>query len=171
MRRTAMLFAATAMALLLASAGIALAATIVCDGGVCRGTGAADTLRGSVREDTMYGYGGHDRMTGNLRADIMYGGTGVDTINGGYGRDRIFGQSGNDVIRGGPAIDTIEGGPGRDTIDAENGNDVVRAVDGDLDSISCGLGKDTAIVDSVDLSRQSFEDFVRLTSCENVTVR
>lgn len=102
----------------------------------------------------------------------MYGGTGSDTLGGGYGNDRIYGQDGNDTIRGGSAPDTIDGGPGRDIIDAENGNDVIRAADGDFDSISCGPGQsDTAFVDDADLSRQSFEDFVRLTSCENVTAR
>lgn len=128
-------------------------------------------MRGSDLEDTIYGFG-NDQMTGNLRADVVDGGTGSDTMNGGYGRDRLLGQSGNDTIRGGHATDSIDGGPGRDTIDGENGNDLVRAADGDLDSISCGPGRgDRAIVDDVDLSRQSFEDFVRLSSCENVAVR
>lgn len=45
MRRMVVPLVATA--LLLASSSVALAATIFCDGGVCRGTDSADTLEGS----------------------------------------------------------------------------------------------------------------------------
>ena len=75
-------------------------------------------------------------------------------------------------MRGGHAQDRIFGGQGRDTVDAEQGNDYVNVADGTPDSVSCGTGSDdTAVVDATDLGRESFEDFVRLSSCENTTVR
>jgi hypothetical protein len=44
------------------------------------------------------------------------------------------------------------------------------ANDGQLDSISCGLGNDTVFVDQDDLDAENtnFEDFVRLMSCETI---
>jgi Ca2+-binding RTX toxin-like protein len=56
------------------------------------------------------------------------GGAGNDTIRGGRGRDRInIGRDGHPLGGG--------------------GNDVIRARDGGLDEISCGGGRDRAIVD------------------------
>ena len=169
MRKIAMLLATAGTTLVLLS-GVALAATVVCDGGVCKGTGGNDTLRGSNVSDTIYGGGGLDKIDGNLGADAIKGSAGADTIRGDYGRDKIYGEAGGDTIDGGVAIDRIVGGPGRDEVDAGNNNDYVNVADGELDSVSCGLGGDTAIVDDADLSRQSFEDFVRLSSCEEVRV-
>lgn len=102
---------------------------------------------------------------------MMRGRAGADTLYGRYGKDRMYGGSGNDRLFGESLADRIFGGPGRDTVDADQGNDYVDVADGDLDSVSCGVGTDTAVIDGVDLSRQSFEDFVRLSSCENTMVR
>ena len=55
--------------------------------------------------------------------------------------------------------------------DAEGGgNDTVIADDGQLDSISCGLGTDVVFVDQEDLDAENtnFQDFIRLTSCETI---
>ena len=43
------------------------------------------------------------------------------------------------------------GGPGKDTVSGGVGSDTVAAVDGARDVIDCGAGKDTAIVDAVDV--------------------
>jgi hypothetical protein len=84
----------------------------------------------------------------------------------------VYGNTDNDNINGGFDADRIFGGPGRDIVDAEQGNDYVNVADGRFDSVSRGVGKyDTAIVDDADLAEQSFEDFVRLSSCENVSIR
>ena len=53
MRRSALLLAAMAVALLLVS-GVALARTVNCDGGRCRGTDNADTMYGSNGRDQIY---------------------------------------------------------------------------------------------------------------------
>lgn len=146
MKRLLKLVAVTAIVLALA-ASVAFAATVL-------GTPGRDTLRGSNGADFMKGRGG---------ADIIYGR---------YGNDTIYGGDGNDVIKGGYNADKIYGGPGKDTIDSESGPDFVNvAGDGRVDSVSCGVGVDTAVVDAADVGSQSFEDFVRLSSCENVTVR
>lgn len=70
MKRMVILSTAMVAALLLGK-GAALAANVICDGGLCRGTEAADTLRGSKLSDTMYGLGGPDRMGGSLRPDVI----------------------------------------------------------------------------------------------------
>ncbi len=117
-------------------------------------TFAAATIDGTSGPDTLRGYGG------------------ADTIYGGYGKDRILGGSGNDNLFGGPSRDRIFDGAGRDRVDADQGNDYVHVADGRFDSVSCGLGADdTAVVDQADLAEQSFEDFVRLSSCEDTVVR
>lgn len=146
MRKITVLIATTGIVLILIS-GVALAATI-------------------------NGTSGHDTLQGGKGTDVIHGRGGSDTINGGYGGDRLYGDTGNDTLRGGHAQDRIFGGQGRDTVDAEQGNDYVNVADGTVDSVSCGTGNDdTAVVDNADLSRESYEDFVRLTSCENAIVR
>lgn len=153
MRRITLILATTVAALVLASAGVALAANVVCGGGECRGTNKADTMQGTNKTDAMYGRGGLDTMYGRYGADEIRGGDNADTIFGGYGDDRI------------------SAGSGVDTVDGEAGSDFIRTVDGQRDSVSCGIGNDRAIIDEADLDRASFEDFVRLTSCEDVRVR
>lgn len=151
-------------AALLLTAGVALAAQIACKGGICKGTDG---------DDTMIGTKGHDTMIGKNGSDVMVGRGDNDEMHGGFGAEKMDGRKGNDLMRGGGGPDEISGGPGTDTIEGETGNDTIH-VDGDgvRDSVSCGIGpKDTAFVDVADLSQQSFEDFVRLTSCESVIVR
>ncbi len=73
----------------------------------------------------------------------------------------------NDVGRG----PEMTGGPGDDTINGGPGDDTVFATDGQLDSISCGLGEgDVAFVDQADLDAEgtNMQDFIRLTSCETI---
>ena len=163
MRRITVLLTVTVAALLL-TAGVALAATINGDSG-------NNNLVGTNRSDEMRGLGGNDIIRGKRGADFMRGNAGKDELSGSYGDDRMRGGGGNDTISGGFYNDRIFGGAGRDTIDADRGLDYVNVADGLLDSVSCGPGEDTAVVDRVDLAEQSFEDFVRLSSCENVTVR
>ena len=62
MRRSALLLAAMAVALLLVS-GVALARTVNCDGGRCRGTDA-DTMYGSNGRDPIYSLKGPDLVRG-----------------------------------------------------------------------------------------------------------
>lgn len=156
MRRRAALILATTGTMLLMACGLALAAQVIsCQPGKanCNGTAKSDTIKGSNAGDRISGKDGRDSMVGNM---------GRDTMDGGKASDRM---------RGSNAADTLTGGPGSDNINAGAGNDVVFADDGELDSISCGLGDDDIVfVDQADLDAEgtNIQDFVRLTSCETI---
>ncbi len=97
---------------------------------------------------TLNGMGGKDDLTGSNNNDQLDGGSGDDRLVGGFG---------DDTITGGPGRDFIDGDrPGRCNevhcdIYAGPGNDTINAVDGEVDSITCGLGTDTANVDADDV--------------------
>lgn len=78
--------------------------------------------------------------------------------------DRIEGGAGDDVIVGGYGNDTIIPGPGRDTVNADTatacnffecrppqGNDAIDARDGEVDTITCGVGEDSVLADPIDI--------------------
>ena len=155
MRRTLLLLATTALALLVAS-GVALAATINCTGGSCVGTQSRDTLFGSPRVDNefglgggdlMYGYESADQMSGDFGGDRMYGGLAADTVNGDGGSDLVYGGPGNDVVNGGPDSDTVVGNKGNDTLSGDAGSDLIQAVDDQKDQINCAGGSDRVYFD------------------------
>lgn len=78
MRRITLLFSMIGL-LLLVNSGIAVAANIKCDGGLCRGTNGGDRLAGSDIHDRMLGRAGNDRLVGQWRNDLMYGQDGADS--------------------------------------------------------------------------------------------
>ena len=92
--------------------------------GVCRGTSAGA------------------RLTGGSGVDVFSAGGGNDRVSGLGGNDVLNGGPGNDLLVGGTGVDVLQGGPGRDTINAKDG---VRG-----DRVSCGPGRDVAIVDRKD---------------------
>ncbi len=116
-------------------------------GGACAqalgGTKAADDLLGSIAGDRIKGRGGDDTIDGR---------DGDDCVNGGGGADRLKGSAGADKLVGGRGRDRLNGGP-----DA----DVLRTARGGRDRVTCGKGKDKAIVDARDKTR----------GCERVKVR
>ena len=61
-----------------------------------------------------------------------------------------LGGAGNDDLLTGPADDDLTGGPGQDVVHAAGGNDLVDALDGEADTVDCGYGNDSAIVDGMD---------------------
>jgi Ca2+-binding RTX toxin-like protein len=120
-----------AMALLLAG-GVVLAKSVSCTAGVtCNGSKKADTITGSVGDDTINGRGGADTIDGNF---------GTDTINGGGGADNIVDN--HDTIAD---ADTIFGGNGDDVIDVREGDTNHKA-----DFVDCGPGIDTVFFDAND---------------------
>ncbi|CAN5589015.1 hypothetical protein BH24ACT20_BH24ACT20_16810 [soil metagenome] len=163
MRKTILLLAVVAMTLVMAS-GVALAAQMKCSArGDCVGTPRDDRMIGTAKLDTIRGKNGNDAIYGRASADRLYGG---------FGRDRLYGNGGNDELHGGPAPDKIFGGPGTDTVKGDAGSDRINvAGDGQTDSVDCGIGNDTAIVDDDDLGGANVIDYFRVTSCENVIVR
>ena len=161
MRRTLLLMATAALALLVTS-GVALAASVNCptaSGGYCYGTNADDSLYGTSNVDRIYGYGGQDLMYGYGGGDFMYGGNeaglgdkmrgggGADRMNGQGGDDSIYGGAGNDTINGGAGNDVIQGDSGSDALNKGTGSDRVNAQDGEKDFITCEGANDRVYYD------------------------
>jgi len=130
MRRTTLLFAFVAVALVLA-VGVAFAATRNCTGGECRGTQGADEIFGSEGDDVVLALGGNDRV---------YGREGNDGLKGGEGSDEVYGELGNDKVKGSQGGDKVFGGPGDDVV---RGGTHSRTNDGVRDLLDCGEGTDT----------------------------
>lgn len=89
--------------LLVAFAGVALAANITCQGGPCVGTEQNDRIAGSQVDDDIEALGGRDEVTAR---------GGDDEVDGGADGDEITGGDGGDLLRGGRGPDEIGGGPG-----------------------------------------------------------
>jgi uncharacterized delta-60 repeat protein len=129
---------------------------------VFRGLGGNDTLRGGGGRDSLFGGPGDDRAFGGPGNDLLDGGPGNDVLDGGPGNDRLLGIVGRDRLVGGPGNDQLTCGRGdlRGPIVAlaGSGDDVVRCRNRRVDTINCGPGRDTAIVDPTD----------RVRGCERV---
>jgi Ca2+-binding RTX toxin-like protein len=133
MRRAAML-AAFGSVLLVAFAGVALAAVITCTGGRCEGTPEDDEINGTQVVDLIFALGGdddvdaldgQDELNGQNGNDELFGGNQGDTYNGGQGSDYhsdfftfndFVTNSGRDVMNGGIDSDYMEGNTGADIL-------------------------------------------------------
>lgn len=106
-------------------------------------------------------------LTGKGGNDELWGTDREDTINGGAGDDKLYGRYGNDTIVGGPGKDTIAGDrDGRCNemhCDLSPGSsaDTIDAVDGEVDTISCGPGTDTVKADAADVVDADCETVTR----------
>jgi hypothetical protein len=132
MRLRALLILATTLLGVMALSGAALAVTKTCSENPCVGTNGADRLKGTDAKNEIRGLRGGDYIAGKPRADELYGNRGQDEVRAGNGRDRVFGGRGRDALYGG------------------GGNDTMNAQDGYKDNVNCGLGTDTAYVDTLD---------------------
>ena len=110
-----------------------------------------NTATGSSK---LVGNGGDDKLSAFDHSDIVEGGAGNDTIAGGYGDDTITGGPGRDQIHG----DAPSSACNYIQCRLPFGNDTIYAQDGEVDSIDCGIGTDTAYVDPIDV----------VSGCENV---
>ena len=97
---------------------------------------------------TKQGGKGPDRLRGTKAADKLLGKGGRDVLNGRGGADILIGGGNNDVLRGGPGRDSFNMKQGVEL--KANGRDRIEARDGKPDEISCGAGRDVAIVDKVE---------------------
>ncbi len=174
MRRTVLLLASTALALLL-SCGVAFTQEawnlIYCEPGAtwsCQGTEEDDLIFGTPGWDFVMANGGNDDVYGEEYGDDLQGNYGDDYLNGMDGNDTLSGDSGTDYLRGGAGNDGIWGGTeadklygdkGRDQLTGESGDDVIKTgtdTRGDRvrDSVFCGPGTDKVLfekgIDSVD---------------------
>jgi Ca2+-binding RTX toxin-like protein len=148
MRRVALVLAAMALALLLAS-GVALAVNEL-------GTNGRDTLRGTNGNDNLSGRGGNDRLFGLGGRDNLLGGPGKDEV---FGGNEAAPRGGDKNLAGGPGNDVVLGGFGSDLVAGNEGNDLVQ--DGPLrefsiDSLSAGEGNDVVGI----FNDPAFEDRV-----------
>ena len=169
MRRTALLLASVAVALLLVS-GVALAATKIGGPGddALRGTNNPDLLDGRGGDDAIHGKGGDDCPTssgfyfliGGTGDDEIYGNGGDDCLYGGgdpLGPDRPYFEKGEDALYGNGGNDFLNGGQGADEIAGGDGNDYL--VDGATkgesseDTLWGGNGRDQLDVDNVPAAR------------------
>jgi Ca2+-binding RTX toxin-like protein len=124
MRKTILLLASMASAVLLAS-GVAWAITTIdCKASKsCQGTGGDDVITGTASRDVIIPYDGTDivyadppnKPLTNPPTFPKEGGN--DDVRHSFGDDTIYGGGGNDTLRGGRGKDTIYGGPGKDLID------------------------------------------------------
>ncbi len=75
------------------------------------------------------------------------------------------GGAGDDLVEGGFGDDKLTGGPGRDTVNGDRksrcneyhcdyfgaGNDTIEVRDGEVDSVTCGVGTDRVVADTIDV--------------------
>lgn len=169
-----------ALAVLMVFAAVASAATINDDdiGHFLKGTNSVDTINGNGgndrisaknRADVINGGAGDDTIHAGAGHDISDGGDGNDRLHGGLGHDKQYGGAGDDTIFANKGRDESWGGAGNDTLWAlarsdrhgrqdfkgdvlhgEDGDDTFRTRDGEGDTIDCGAGIDTAILDHKD---------------------
>jgi Ca2+-binding RTX toxin-like protein len=124
---------------------------------VLKGWRGDDCLFGGVGSDRMLGMQGDDRLLGDDSArgvgghDRLRGNSGDDLLVGGPGRDLLFGDSGNDRLTAGRDRNRLSGG---------SGNDLLNGVNGTLDLLNCGPGRDRVRADRSDVLR--FCERVRL---------
>jgi Ca2+-binding RTX toxin-like protein len=148
MRRVALVLAAMALVLVLAS-GVAWAVNKVGtprDDSI-RGTTASDQISGRAGDDNIFGRKGGDQLGGGSGDDYLDGGKGADTLAGGKGEDRLshgqFRDSQRNVLRGGPGGDHLFSS----SFDIWATSDIV----------ACGTGRDHAWVDREDIVRDDCE--------------
>ena len=115
-----------------------------------RGGTGRDVLLGQAGNDRLFGQRGPDRISGGAGADVAFGGAGADLLRGEARNDVLSGQAGDDRMFGGAGNDRLVGGPGEDVHAGGPGNDSIGALDGERDTVSCGTGRDVAVVDSKD---------------------
>jgi hypothetical protein len=92
-------------------------------------------------------------MPATLLALTLIGTPRPDHLRGTKGPDRILGLGANDHLYGFAGDDIIVGGPGTDRMYGGTGNDRLEARDGTKDLVDCGPGRDTAIIDNIDVIR------------------
>ena len=125
--------------------------SVTADHATVVGSDAAEDIFVDANSSTISGLGGNDRL-------VAYDGS--DTIEGGAGDDFLEGGFGNDVLDGGPGVDQFNGDrTERDVIAI--GNDRILARDGVSEPVNCGIGADTAQVDSGDVVDPSCESVDR----------
>jgi Ca2+-binding RTX toxin-like protein len=103
--------------------------------------------------NNVFGTNGPDTLSGFGRVRLI-GKHGKDTLDGGDLPDELFPGDGKDIVNGGD--ETVGGDQifddddDRDVLNGEGGNDGIFAANGEADTVDCGAGTDTALVDADD---------------------
>jgi hypothetical protein len=113
-----------------------------------------DVLTGNDLPQALFGNAGIDRADGLGGDDLVNGGTGDDELYGGAGDDRVEGSAGGDYLEGGAGEDIFEGDNVCEAEPCTGDSDFIQARDGQADTVNCGVGADTAVVDSLDVVAQ-----------------
>ncbi len=135
-----------------------------------------DILAGDLRDNTIMGGGGDDKIYGGpnpadvdketggglTNVDMLYGDGGDDMIYGGAGGDTLWGGAGNDTLHGGPGADTVYGGAGSDMIYADDDD----TIDGG-ETMGAESGEEEGDVDTVSYER--LEDGVTKSLASDMT--
>jgi Ca2+-binding RTX toxin-like protein len=98
--------------------------------------------------DFLVGLGGDDYLNGHAFPDMLWGNADNDTLDGDLGPDRLLGGTGADMLIGEGGNDRLWGGAGRDDLQGREGDDEILSIENDrvADEVSCGAGRDRAIV-------------------------
>ncbi len=119
-----------------------------------------EVIAGTVHNDSFNGSAGPDTFEGGGGNDDMHGAGGNDDIYGGSGDDRVFGDAGSDKVQGASGADSVDGGAGTDqmygdvascSVFCSLDSDTMAARDGERDTVDCGGGADSAVVDQLDV--------------------
>jgi hypothetical protein len=113
-----------------------------------------DALSGNDGAQQLFGNAGFDRIDAGGGDDVLNGGTGDDELYGGAGRDRLEGSAGEDYLEGGAGEDLFEGDNVCSAEPCTGGSDFIQARDAEADTVNCGVGADTALVDDIDVVAQ-----------------
>ncbi|MEM1381063.1 MAG: flagellin [Pseudomonadota bacterium] len=100
-------------------------------------------------DNSVFGFGGNDRLVSGTNNSVLSGGAGDDLIIGGRNGDRAFGGSGDDFVRVTRNGNIASGGAGNDRIQGGGGAEILFGGSGD-DLITGGNGNDTIIGGSGD---------------------
>jgi Ca2+-binding RTX toxin-like protein len=134
---------------------------------VVRGEGGDDSLNGGPGPDQIFGGSGRDALAYTnepdvlVRLDARRATSGladdrdrlddVDDVRGGSNDDTVTGSGGSNSLTGAAGEDYLDALNGVDRLDGGRSPDVVVARDGVRDEpVSCGAGRDLAIVDGRD---------------------
>jgi hypothetical protein len=125
------------------------------------GDETSNDITGDASQDVIAAEGGNDTVDAAAGDDQVWAGAGDDRVDGGDGADTLLGGPGDDVIQGGRGNDRLFDDSGRDRLQGGPGDDLFSTVDGNVDRISCGPGRDTVMADRVDRVARDCERVVR----------
>lgn len=114
----------------------------------------AINLVGSKADEIAWGTASRDVIAGKAGNDVVWGQGGNDTLSAGSAPlgEFLFLGSGTDTAKGSRRTDLIvdeDGTPG-DVINGGDQGDIIFSRDSEVDTIDCGGGHDTALIDGID---------------------